>query len=498
MAGVLWIAGGRGIGAGLQLLVLIVLARILSPADFGVLSAALVVIGFSTIFAHFGFGPAVVQRKELETRHIDTAFTVSIIVGVAFGCLIAATAPLAAKFFHMEDLVPVLRLLALVFPLQGVAVVADSLIRRDLRFRWLSRLDVIAYGVGYGVIGVSLAFSGLGVWSLVLAELSRVLVRTAMLLMGQKRLARPGWDAAAFHDLLHFGGGFTIARLANFLAVQGDNLVVGRALGPVALGIYGRAYQLMAAPAASFGDVLDTVLFPAMAKVQHDKSRLAPAYLRSVAVIAAVMLPPSVAIVALGPEIIRVALGPQWDAAVVPFQLLAVGMLFRTSYKMSDSVSRATGAVYRRAWRQVVYAVLVICGALVGQRWGIPGVAIAVVVALGANFMLMAHLSLSVTGLSWREFAAVHLPPAALAATCAPVVWGTAEALRSAEMPPMVVLTGASAATLTWAMLLVWRAPQLFLGEHVVWLLATVRSHLPARMQKHLVPPAPAPSMKTP
>src|SRR5690606_30399967 len=123
MAGVLWIAGGRGIGAGLQLLVLIVLARILSPADFGVLSAALVVIGFSTIFAHFGFGPAVVQRKELETCHIDTAFTVSIIVGVAFGCLIAATAPLAAKFFHMEDLVPVLRLLALVFPLQGVAVV---------------------------------------------------------------------------------------------------------------------------------------------------------------------------------------------------------------------------------------------------------------------------------------------------------------------------------------------------------------------------------------
>src|SRR5690606_444762 len=432
MAGVLWIAGGRGIGAGLQLLVLIVLARILSPADFGVLSAALVVIGFSTIFAHFGFGPAVVQRMELETRHIDTAFTVSIIVGVAVGCLIAATAPLAAKFFPMADLVLVLRLLPPVFPLQGVAVVADSLIRRDLRFRWLSRLDVIAYGVGYGVIGVSLAFSGLGVWSLVLAELSRVLVRTAMLLMGQERLARPGWDAAAFHDLLHFGGGFTIARLANFLPVQGATLVVGRALGPVALGIYGRAYQLMAAPAASFGDVLDTVLFPAMAKVQHDKSRLAPAYLRSVAVIAAVMLPPSVAIVTLGPEIIRVALGPQWDAAVVPFQILAVGMLFRTSYKMSDSVSRATGAVYRRAWRQVVYAVLVICGALVGQRWGIPGVAIAVVVALGANFMLMAHLSLSVTGLSWREFAAVHLPPAALAATCAPVVWGTAEALRLA------------------------------------------------------------------
>lgn len=498
MAGVLWIAGGRGVGAGLQLLVLVVLARLLGPADFGVLSAALVIIGFSTIFAHFGFGPAVVQRKDLENRHVDTAFTVSIVIGVAFGCVIAATAPLAAMFFRMPDLVPVLRCLALVFPLQGLAVVADSLIRRDLRFRWLSRLDVIAYGVGYGAIGVSLAYLGLGVWSLVIAELSRVLVRTGMLLHGQTRRARPGWDSAAFHDLLHFGGGFTIARLANFLAVQGDNLVVGRTLGPAALGIYGRAYQLMAAPAASFGDVLDTVLFPAMAKVQNDKTRLAPAYLRAVSVIAAVMLPPSVAIVVLGPEIIRVALGSQWEAAIVPFQLLAVGMLFRTSYKMSDSVSRATGAVYRRAWRQVVYAALVICGAWVGQLWGIPGVAVAVVVALGVNFGLMAHLSLSVTGLSWREFIAVHIPPMALAATCVPVVWGVAEAMRSASMPPLVVLVGAGMVTASWAIFLIWRAPQLFLGQHVMWLLDTLRSYLPASLARSGKTPTAAPSMEVP
>lgn len=491
VAGVLWMAGGRGTNAVLQLLVLVVLARMLAPADFGVVSAALVVIGFSAIFAHLGLGPAVVQRPVLERRHRDTALTVSVVIGVAFGGLVAVAAPLAAAFFRVDALVPVLRALALVFPLQGVAVVAESLARRELRFRWLSVVDVTAYAVGYGVVGIALAYAGYGAWALVAAELVKVLARTAILLGGQHGRARPGWDTGAFRELMYFGGGFTVARIANYLAVQGDNLVVGRALGPAALGVYGRAYQLMAAPAAALGDVLDTVLFPAMARVQADRPRLAAAYRRAVAMVAAAVLPLSVVVVILAPEIIRVALGPRWSAAVLPFQVLATGMLFRTSYKMSDSLARATGSVYRRAWRQFVYAGLVIGGALLGQRWGIAGVAAAVVLALAVNFSLMAHLSLSVSGLSWAGFARVHLPPAALAAACLPVTWGMAAALRDAALPALVVLGASAATTAAWGLLLVWSAPAVFLGPDVVWMLATLRSYLPAHRRRPALP-APA------
>src|SRR6185437_7222982 len=157
-------------------------------------------------------------------------------------------------------------------------------------------------------------------------------------------------QSQAFKDLAYFGGGFTVARLANYAAVYGDNVVTGRFLGPAALGYYGRAYSLMSAPAYAFGTVLDAVLFPAMAKVQDDPPRLAAAYRRGVALIALVVLPTSAALILLAPEVIRVALGPHWTAAVAPFQILGIGMLFRTSYKMSDSIARSTGVVYRRAW----------------------------------------------------------------------------------------------------------------------------------------------------
>src|SRR5206468_5659579 len=111
-------------------------------------------------------------------------------------------------------------------------------------------------------------------------------------------------ERQAFNDLAYFGGGFTVARLANYVAVYGDNVVTGRFLGAAALGYYGRAYSLMSAPAYAFGSVLDAVLFPAMARVQDDAARLAAAYRRGVALIAIVVLAPSATIILLAPEVI--------------------------------------------------------------------------------------------------------------------------------------------------------------------------------------------------
>ena len=121
---------------------------------------------------------------------------------------------------------------------------------------------------------------------------------------------------------------------------EGDYLVVGRWLGSSSLGLYTRARKLMGAPASLLGGMLDDVLFPAMARVQDDLPRLGLAYRRGVSLVALTMLPLSALLMVLAPEVIAVALGPQWLGAVVPFQILAVGLLLRTSYKMSDSLAR--------------------------------------------------------------------------------------------------------------------------------------------------------------
>jgi O-antigen/teichoic acid export membrane protein len=487
VTGMFWVAFGRAGRAILQILVLAILARLLTPADFGVVSAGLVVIGFSAIFSQLGFGPALVQRPDLEQRHIQAAFTASVLFGLLVGGLIWLGAPLAADFFRIPRVAPVLRVLAWTFPLKGLGTVSESLLQRDLRFRWLANREVASYGLGYGLVGVVLAWSGAGVWALVGANMAQAGLNTGLLILARPPSVSLRIERAAFRDLAIFGGGFTAAKIGNYVALQGDNLVVGRWLGPAALGAYGRAYQLMAMPAALFADVLDTALFPAMAKVQDDAQRLTTAYRRGVSLVALVMLPASALSFVLAPELVYLLLGPRWSSAVAPFQVLALGMLFRSSYKMSDSICRATGAVYRRAWRQGVYGLLVVGGAWVGQHWGLSAVAWGVLGALIINFLLMAQLSLSVSGMNWGSFFKAHAAALRLALASGGSAWIVVSVLRHWEIPTPVRGLCAAVAALACMLLVLWRMPALFLGSDGLWMLDVLRGYLPPRFQPYLI-----------
>jgi PST family polysaccharide transporter len=483
LSGLFWTFLGTGAQAALQLLVLVILARLLSPADFGLATAGLVVVGFSTIFSQLGIGPAVVQRLELRPAHLRCAFTLSVLLGLLFGGLIWLAAPAVAAFFRLDDLTPLLRALAFVFPLQGVSMVADSLLQRELRFRWLAAVEVAAVALGYGVVGVAFAALGFGAWALIGACLAQNGLRTVLLLILRPHPIRPLLEHRACGELLYFGGGYTAASFSNYLAGQGDNLVVGRWLGAEALGVYGRAYQLMAGPAVLFGNVLDRVLFPAMAQLQRHPEHLAEAYRRGVALIALVMLPASAVLVVLAPELVQVVLGPAWHEVVLPLQILGAGMLFRTGCKISDSLVRATGAVYGRTWRQTAYALLVLAGAWVGHFWGIPGVAVAVFLTLVANFLLMAQLSLRLAAMSWRTFCYAHLPGLALAVLAAGSVGATAALLRAWGLGPVLVLV-ASVASLAPAAALVSCMPRRFLGEDGHWMVSRLIGYLPHRARQ--------------
>ena len=492
LSGMLWMGYGKAAFAILQLIVLAVLARLVSPLDFGVISAALVVIGFSSIVSQLGLGPAIVQRPQLEPCHLDTAFAASMLLGLALGSIVWVGAPIAAGFMHLDGLTPVLRALAWVFPLNGLGTVASGLLSRELRFSWLANLDVVSYGIGYGAVGITTALLGWGVWALVAGQLGQALVRNAMLLTQHPPRLPPRIERAALQDLVYFGGGFTIAKLANYAAVTGDSVVTGRFLGAGALGYYGRAYSLMSAPAYAFGAVLDVVLFPAMARVQNDPIRLAAAYRRGVALIAVVVLAPSATIILLAPELIRVMLGAHWAGVVVPFQILGIGMLFRTSYKMSDSIARSTGAVYRRAWRQILYAGLVVLGAWIGQRWGVAGVAWGALAALTVNFFLMAELSLDVARITWGEFWTAHRPAVLLTVCSFPIVWGAALLTRQVDLPAIIVILVVGGLQLLMCGLLIARLPQLFLGQDGQWMMETLRGFLSRRTRAAKAPESPA------
>jgi O-antigen/teichoic acid export membrane protein len=482
LSGMAWVAWGSGVTAGLKVVVLVLLTRLLSPADFGVVGAALIVIGFSLAFSQLGMGPALVQRPVLEPGHVSTAFYASTGFGLLMAAIVWLLAPLIADFFRMDQLVQLVRMLTVLFPVAGMSSVAENLIQRDMRFRLLANTDVVSYSLGYGLVGVVLALLGFGALALVGAQIAQAVLRATLLLRAAppRLYPRPGW--VWFRDLMGFGMGLSVARLGGTFANVADNLVVGRWLGPVALGLYSRAYQLIAVPTTLLGDVFDRVLFPTLARVQHDDRRLSTAYLQGTAIVGLVTLPVGVIAAALAPELVAVAFGSRWQALVPAFQVLALGMMFRTSYRMGDSLSRATGRVYRRAWRQALYAVLVFLGAWVGQRWGITGVAVGVLGALFVNYLLMAHLGLRVLQISWLSFARVQLPALWLSMLVGAVTFGTTAVTRQLELPPFLGLVAGLATASGAGVIAALVAPRLTLGVHGMRMRDTLREYWQARL----------------
>jgi PST family polysaccharide transporter len=464
-----WTFSGTGVQVAVQLLAIMALGRLLTPAEFGLMGAATVVIACSQIVSQIGVGPSIIQRKVLEPLHLRVAVTLSFALGSLLGSIVWFGAPAIAGFYRMPELEPILRVVAFLFPLDGLNTVAKALLTRELRFRQYVAFDAGSYIVGYAAVGVLLAWLGFGVWALVAAQLAQVTLRTIVMYLGARHPLRPSFDIRAGRDLLSFGFGHSMAQVGQLLSQQGDNLVVGRWLGAAALGVYGRAYSLMVMPATAFGRIVNRVLFPVMAQVQDERDRLANAYERSLAIVALLSLPLSAFLWVVAPELIPLLLGPAWGAVVLPFRLFSISLLFRMSSKISDACTKAAGEVYKRALIQFAYAGMVVVGAIVGQRWGVGGVAVCVSIAMGINWLNMAQLGRTVTGLDWGRFARAHVAPALLAVVTGAVATLAAEVSRSAHLGAIPLVAVAGLAALLAAAAAARLSPALFLGPHGAW-----------------------------
>jgi O-antigen/teichoic acid export membrane protein len=446
-----------GIG---QVAVTAVLARLLSPTDYGLAGLAAVYVGLAAIFAQFGIGPALVQRTELTPRIIRAGFTATVLIGMLTTAVVWLTAPYAARLLGNTALTPIIRGLSFTFVLANPSFVAQGLTERSLAWRRLMWVEVTAFLLGYAFPALVLAAAGFGVWAIVGSTLGQNLVRSAVLL---KLQPHPKWPRIGpeIRELLRFGSGFTLARTFNYGAGQGDNLVVGRVLGIPALGYYSRAFKLMMILVTYFATVVTKVLFPIMSRLQGQPDRLRSTYLTGAAVLGLVSAPLGALMVVTAPEIVGVILGPKWAPAIVPFQILTAGIMLRNVYLMAYCLDGALGRMRTRTLRDGIYALAVILGSLVGARYGLTGVATGVVLAITLNYFVGAAMSLRLLGASWREYAQSQGPGIALGLVAAGIAYSVRFALRAAEAGPFLVLGLTGLVTLGLVGGLCWIQPSL-------------------------------------
>lgn len=460
--------------AFLSLLVLVTLARLLTPVDFGLLAIAWIFIMLGNRFGQAFVGPAIIQRAELTGLHIRVGFTLSVLIGMALAAVIWLLAPFIGDFFRESTATGILQALSIIFVINGIGSVPAHLLRRDLRFKELMVADVLAYSIGYGLTAIILAVQGYGVWSLVWGEIMHKAIHAAMTVHYTRVRFYPRWALPEATDLLSRGAGFSLARSFEFIARQGGYFVVGRWLGADALGYFTRADKMILLPRNYVGQSLFHVLFPAMAQRQQGPERLATIYLHGAEVLSLVALPVSAMLFICAPEIVSVILGGQWGPVVILLQILAFAVLFQLCDILNFAVIGALGAVYRQSWRQGVHAVLVVGGAWYASRWGLEAVVIVIVGAQVLAYLLLTQLTVSLLGVRWRQLLRGCLPALWAGAWVAAALWLTAGQVRAMELPAVPALALELLAWCAALLAALYYAPSFLRPISIEWALANI------------------------
>jgi O-antigen/teichoic acid export membrane protein len=378
LSGLGWSGTSQVLGAVLQFGISVILARLLSPRDFGLIGMVLVFTGFASTLSEMGLGASLVQKRALSDRHLNTVFWANVAAGTLLAILFLLTAPLIALFYQE----PVLRLLTAVLSLNlilgSLNVVQNALLVRSLNFR--SKFWIGSVGIAIsGIVGIAMAFSGAGVWSIVGQSITSTVIQVAVMWRLAPWRPKFSFDLSAFKELIHFGGNLMGASIFHYWGRNIDKLLVGRLLGSSALGIYTIADKLMRLPVSNITDITSAVMFPALSAMQDEVESIKRTYLRATRMIALLTFPMMIVLIILAEPAILAVYGEKWHEAVGIVQVLCFSGMAQSIYFTGGWIFLSQGRT-DIVLRWSIYTTLVrVVGVFVGAQWGLIGVAWAYV-----------------------------------------------------------------------------------------------------------------------
>ena len=452
LAGLFWTGGMRLLSQILTWAVTIVVIRLLSPGDYGLLAMATIFVGFLALVAEAGLGSALVQAPELDDLTLRRIFGAVILIDFALFALQFAAAPAIAHFFDEEHLVAIIRVLALQFLLMIFGVIPTSLLARKLDFRRQSMVGMASAVVG-SLSTLGMAIAGYGVWALVFGSLVTQLFNTVAINAVLPFLRWPDFSLKGMRGLLVFGGQVTAARIMWFFYSQADIFIVGKLLGKELLGFYSISMHLGSLPVQKISSVINQVAYPAFAQTQHRPDAVRAYMLKSIRLMSFFAFPVLWGVSSISQEIVAVLLGPKWQAAVVPLQLLPLVMpitMFSTFLNTAFQGVGRSSVVFSN-----VFTAFVVMPAAfwIGAKWGLPGLCFAWLIGLPLVFLVNLQRMLPLVGLkSIDVLAAMALP--ALAAGGMYACVGIARLyIATTLLAPVVMVTFIAVGTTAYAII---------------------------------------------
>ncbi|MCZ6638111.1 MAG: lipopolysaccharide biosynthesis protein [Alphaproteobacteria bacterium] len=373
----------------IQMVSVIALARLLAPEAFGLLAIATFFTGFLAVFGDLGLGYAVIQRQDLNEEQLTALFWINLGVSFLLALLTAGLAPLVSWIYGHDDVLLIMLVLALAYPISGAAAQHRALLMRQMRYGRLKAIEIAAALVAL-LVGICAAWWGYGYWALVAMTLTGAIV-SLVLLWGfsgwRPGLPRP---AKGIGSLLRFGLDITGFNALNYLARNADNALIGWVWGPAALGFYTRAYALLMAPLQQLNRPLSSVAIATLSRLAGEPDAYANAYRRIVEKILLITMPLTGLLLATSDLVIEVLLGPRCADAAPIFLWLAVAALYQPLAQTTGWLFITQGRTGEMLRWGAISVPITLASFLVGLPFGAVGVAAAY--ALGGLFILVPML----------------------------------------------------------------------------------------------------------
>jgi O-antigen/teichoic acid export membrane protein len=381
---------------------LMVLARLLDPKDFGLIGMVTAITGVLSLFRDFGLSSATIQRVEVTGQQISTLFWINVLVGAGLCILLATVSPIVAWFYREPRLVLVTLALSSGFFFNALGIQHSAMLQREMRFTILSTIDVVSLTVSV-VTGLTMAFAGFGYWSLVAMTIVPTVVTTIGLWIATKWVPGPPRRNTGIRSMVRFGGLVTLNGLIYYVAYNLDKVLLGRFWGAEAIGVYGRAYQLVNMPTDNLNSAVGEVAFSALSRVQNDIVRLRSYFLKGYSLVLALTVPITIAGVLCANDLILVVLGRKWSATAPIFRLLAPTILIFAMINPLAWLLYSTGLVGRSIKLISIIAPLTITAYVLGLPYGPKGVALAYSTAM--TVWVIPHILLCIRGttISFRD-----------------------------------------------------------------------------------------------
>jgi len=375
----------QGTTVGLSMISTIVLARLLTPTDFGIVGMVTVFINFLFIFKDIGLSHATIQKDEITSPQISTLFWINGLISLFLGLVILASSSLIARFYKQPELMAVTAALSITFVVEGFTIQHNSLLRRHFKFTALAMIDILAR-LTHLIVAILMAVMGYNYWALVGGLIARSVVLLLLTFFSCPWFPGRMQKGAGVRSMLKFGGHITGAHILGYLSRNLDGILIGRFIGAAPLGLYNKAQHILMQPITQIRTPVTSLSLPVLSSLKNEPERFQNYFGRLLDIITSVAVPISVYCFLESEFLIRLILGPNWMDAVSVFRILSIGGIFLSTSFVPGIVMISCGFSKRYMQLSLVTSAITAISFIAGLPFGITGIAISYTIA---NFLIL-------------------------------------------------------------------------------------------------------------